>query len=225
MASDQDQNTAEGRDRKIIHIDMDAFYASVEQRDNPDLRGKPVAVGGSEKRGVVAAASYEARKFGVRSAMPSVTAKRQSCVADAVECAPLHRLAEHLTVLASETEGDIASIPERFARLVHRDGPNRDRMASFLLHDSRPSARHHFWSRASRIGVSRGGPGVVDTTSRSPAGSSLVSAVGAEVRIFVELHFNHALRSALKAPISKLPLTWAGIGKQPQRGLATGIIR
>jgi len=63
--------------RKIIHIDMDAFYAAVEQRDNPDLQGKPIAIGSANERGVVATASYEARKFGVHSALPSVTAIRR----------------------------------------------------------------------------------------------------------------------------------------------------
>ncbi|WP_432349941.1 DNA polymerase IV (plasmid) [Shinella yambaruensis] len=74
--SEDEKPDREERVRRIVHIDMDSYYASVEQRDNPKLRGKPVAVGSPSARGVVLTASYEARPFGVRSALPSLTAKR-----------------------------------------------------------------------------------------------------------------------------------------------------
>ena len=96
-------------ERKIIHIDMDAFYASVEQRDNPDLRGKPAAVGHAEKRGVVAAASYEARKFGVRSAMSSVKAMKL--------CPQLHFVEGRMDVY-KEVSGQIHEIFHRYTDLI-----------------------------------------------------------------------------------------------------------
>jgi len=95
--------------RKIIHIDMDAFFASVEQRDNPELQGKPVAVGGSSQRGVVAAASYEARKFGIHSAMPSVTAFKL--------CPDIIFVKPHFDVYASVSE-QIRAIFHEYTDLV-----------------------------------------------------------------------------------------------------------
>src|SRR3954465_3019986 len=81
-------HTGMERTRAIIHLDMDAFYASVEQRDDPALRGRPVIVGGHPRRGVVLAASYEVRPFGVRSAMPRARAVKLA--PDAVVVPPRH---------------------------------------------------------------------------------------------------------------------------------------
>ena len=95
--------------RSILHVDMDAFYASVEQRDNPELRGKPVVVGGGSNRGVVAAASYEVRKFGVRSAMSMADAKRR--------CPDLVRVAPRMSHY-KQVSGQIFSVFRDFTPLV-----------------------------------------------------------------------------------------------------------
>jgi len=95
--------------KTILHVDMDAFYASVEQRDDPALRGKPVIVGGRSRRGVVLAASYEVRPFGVRSAMPMAEALRRA--PDALVVPPRRE------AYAQASEGDLSV---RLARLVRR---------------------------------------------------------------------------------------------------------
>lgn len=95
--------------RKIIHVDMDAFFTSVEQRDNPALRGRPIVVGGNEKRGVIAAASYEARKYGVRSAMPS---------AQAVKLCPQLIFVPHRFDAYREVSGQIRDIFAEYTDLI-----------------------------------------------------------------------------------------------------------
>ena len=95
--------------RVILHVDMDAFYASIEQRDNPDLRGKAVVVGGGSNRGVVAAASYESRAFGVRSAMPMAEARRR--------CPKLVRVAPRMAYY-QEVSREIFAVFNEFTPVV-----------------------------------------------------------------------------------------------------------
>ncbi|MGI9221378.1 MAG: DNA polymerase IV [Woeseiaceae bacterium] len=118
--------------RAILHVDMDAFYASVEQRDNPELRGKPVVVGGSSNRGVVAAASYEVRKYGVRSAMPMSEATRR--------CPQLVRVAPRMSHY-KDVSSQIFEIFRSFTPLVEGlslDEAFLDVTASRALHGAGP---------------------------------------------------------------------------------------
>jgi DNA polymerase-4 len=130
--------------RAILHVDMDAFYASVEQRDNPELRGKPLVVGGTTNRGVVAAASYEVRKFGVRSAMPIAEALRR--------CPQLIRVAPRMshykdvskqifdvfreyTPLVEGLSLDEAFLDVTASRTLHGSGPNIARSIKQTIHE------------------------------------------------------------------------------------------
>ncbi len=116
--------------RKVIHIDMDAFFASVEQRDNPALRGKPIAVGQADGRGVVAAASYEARRYGVRSAMSSSKARRMCPNLTFVDCrfdaykavsAQIHNIFRRYTDIIEPISLDEAflDVTENFAGMTY----------------------------------------------------------------------------------------------------------
>jgi DNA polymerase-4 len=119
--------------RAILHVDMDAFYASVEQRDNPELRGKPLVVGGTTNRGVVAAASYEVRKFGVRSAMPIAEAMRR--------CPQLIRVAPRMSRY-KEVSIQIFDVFREYTPLVEGlslDEAFLDVTASYALHGSGPN--------------------------------------------------------------------------------------
>ncbi|MDH3545930.1 MAG: DNA polymerase IV, partial [Gammaproteobacteria bacterium] len=116
--------------RTILHVDMDAFYASIEQRDNPELRGKPVVVGGRSNRGVVAAASYEVREFGVRSAMPMAEATRR--------CPQLVRVAPRMSHYKA-VSAEIFDIFRKFTPIVEGlslDEAFLDVSASLALHGS-----------------------------------------------------------------------------------------
>ncbi|MCH8059032.1 MAG: DNA polymerase IV [Proteobacteria bacterium] len=118
--------------RTVLHVDMDAFYTSVEQRDNPELRGKPVVVGGGSNRGVVVAASYDAREFGVRSAMPMRDAMRR--------CPDLVRVAPRMSLYQAVSE-DIFVIFREFTPVVEGlslDEAFLDVTASRVLHGSGP---------------------------------------------------------------------------------------
>ncbi len=117
--------------KKIIHVDMDAFFASVEQRDNPELKGKPIAVGGSRQRGVVAAASYEARKFGVKSAMSSQKA--------AMLCPEIIFVKSRFEVY-KEVSSIIRSIFKKYTPLIEPLSLDEAYLDITALHEGFPSA-------------------------------------------------------------------------------------
>ena len=130
--------------RTILHVDMDAFYASIEQRDNPDLRGQPVVVGGSGNRGVVAAASYEVRKFGVRSAMSMADARRRC--PDLVQVRPrmahyksvskqIFAIFRQFTPLVEGLSRDEAFLDVTASRALFGDGPAIARRIKRLIRD------------------------------------------------------------------------------------------
>ena len=130
--------------RAILHVDMDAFYASVEQRDNPELRGKPLVVGGTTNRGVVAAASYESRKFGVRSAMPIAEALRRcpQLIRVAPRMSRYKEVSTHIfdifreyTPLVEGLSLDEAFLDVTASRALHGSGPKIARSIKHAVHE------------------------------------------------------------------------------------------
>ena len=155
--------------RTILHVDMDAFYASVEQRDDPSLRGKPVIVGGRSRRGVVLAASYEVRPFGVRSAMPMAEALRRAPHAIVV---PPHR--DRYEAASEAAFGDLPAVHAAGrAALARRGVPRRDRQPVALRRRRGDRARRIKRDIRTQLGL---------TASAGVAACKFVAKVASDLR-------------------------------------------
>jgi DNA polymerase-4 len=191
--------------RSILHVDMDAFYASVEQRDNPDLVGKPVVVGGGSNRGVVAAASYEARKFGIRSAMPMAEAMRR--------CDYLVRVAPRMPHYA-EASRQIFAIFSEFTPLVEGlslDEAFPDVTASVRLFGSPPEIAANIKQRIKSATRLTASVGVAENKLIAKIASDLDKPDGLTVVMPGDYH-----RKLDPLPVRVIP----GIGRETLKRLA-----
>jgi len=185
--------------RTILHVDMDAFYASIEQRDNPALRGKPVVVGGASNRGVVAAASYEARRFGVHSAMPMREATRR--------CPALVRVAPRMSHYKAVSR-DVFAVFDEFTPAIEGlslDEAFLDVTASLSLYGTGAKIAHSIKQRIQELTSLTASVGIAENKLVAKIASDLDKPDG-----LVEVRPADYLRVLDPLPVSAIP----GIGKQ-----------